>query len=198
MRASETGFSLPEALVVLAITSLLLTIAVPPFFDLAGDFRVRLAAEDLTGTLRLARSYAVRYSANVAVRFERSEEGLVTFTLYRDGDGDGVLNRDIDSGVDPQLVAPRQLAHLGRGVGFGFPPGPAPRDPGSPHRRVRKDDPIRFNDSDLASFGPLGTSTPGSLYVTDGRRRLAVVRVFGRTGKVRILRYDFEKDEWRP
>lgn len=197
MRAAEQGFNIVELLVVLAITSILLILTVPSFFELAGDFRVRLAAQDLMGTLRLARSYAIRYSANVAVRFEEGEDGVVTFALYRDGDGDGVLNRDIDAGVDPRVIQPRPLAHFGGGVAFGFPPGPAPRDPGSPGRRLRKDDPIRFNNSDLASFGPLGTSTPGSLYVTDGRRRLAAVRVFGRTGKVRILVYDFDKEEWR-
>lgn len=197
MRASAQGFTLLELLVILAITAILLTIVMPPLFELSGDLRVRLAAQDLQGTLRLARSYAIRYSANVAVRFETDEAGRVTFALYRDGDGDGVLNRDVEAGVDPQLVRPRPLAHFGRGVAFGFPPGPAARDPGSPGRRLRKEDPIRFNDSDLASFGPLGTSTPGSLYVTDGRRRLAAVRVFGRTGKVRVLTYDFEKEEWR-
>jgi prepilin-type N-terminal cleavage/methylation domain-containing protein len=196
MKTAELGFNVVELLVVLAIAGVLLSLAAPPFFEMSGDFRVRLAAQDLMGTLRLARAYAVRYSANVAVRFDEDEEG-VTFTLYRDGDGDGVLNRDIDSGVDPRVTPPRRLAHFGGGVDFGFPPGPAPRDPSSPSRRLRKDDPVRFNESDLASFGPLGTSTPGSLYVTDGRRRLAAVRVFGRTGKVRILVYDFEKEEWR-
>ena len=194
---TESGFNVIELLVLLAVAGILLSLAIPPFFEMSGDFRVRLAAQDLQGTLRLARSWAIRYSANVAVRFDEDDAGIVTFTLYRDGDGDGVLNRDIDAGVDPRVSPPRQLAHFGGGVGFGFPPGRAPRDPGSPSRRLRKDDPVRFNDSDLASFGPLGTSTPGSLYVTDGRRRLAAVRVFGRTGKVRILVYDFEKDKWR-
>ena len=61
----------------------------------------------------------------------------------------------------------------------------------------RLDDPIRFNRSDIASFGPLGGSTPGSLYVTDSIRHLAAVRVFGRTGKVKVLRWDAVEDRWR-
>ena len=158
---------------------------------------MRLAAAELTGVLREARSNAIRYNCHVGVKFE-VEDKQTRWTLYRDGDGDGVLNRDIDSGVDPPLGLPRTLTHLGRHIRFGFPPGPPPRDPGDPRRRMRRlDDPIRFNRSDIASFGPLGGSTPGSLYVTDSIRNLTVVRVFGRTGKVKVMRWDAIEDRWR-
>ena len=81
---------------------------------------------------------------------------------------------------------------------FGFPPGRAPRDPGNPRRRLdRLDDPIRFNSSDIASFSHLGTSTPGSVYVTDGERCLSAARVFGITGKVSVLAYDTARESWR-
>jgi type II secretory pathway pseudopilin PulG len=197
MRAAERGFQIIELVVVLAVMSVLLTLSVPPLIEMAGDLRVKLAAQELVGALRLARAWAVRYSANVAVKFDHDEQGFVTFAFYRDGDEDGVRNRDIDSGVDPLVVPPRRLAHLTQFINFGFPPDSRPRDPGSPRRYLNTDDPIRFNESDLASFGPLGTSTPGSLYITDGRSRLAVVRVFGRTGKVKVLTYDFDEEVWR-
>jgi hypothetical protein len=80
---------------------------------------------------------------------------------------------------------------------FGFPPGRPVRDPGDPRKLLSTDDPIRFNQSDLASFGPLGTSTPGSLYLTDGQSRLLAVRVYGRTGKVKVIAYDFDAEVWR-
>ncbi|HEV8582365.1 MAG TPA: GspH/FimT family pseudopilin [Thermoanaerobaculia bacterium] len=195
---NQRGFSLAELLAVLALLGSLLAIAAPPLLRISGDLRVRLAAEELVGVLRLARAYAVRNSARVAVKFRTEKTGAVTFTLYRDGDGDGVLTRDIDKGVDPQVGPPRRLSNLGRGVGFGFPPGPPPTDPGSPGKPLTGlDDPIRFNQSDLASFDPLGTSTPGTLYFTDHQSRLAAVRVFNRTGKVRVLFYDPETRVWR-
>ena len=194
---NQRGFHLIELVAVLAILACLLGIGAPPLLRSSGDLRLHLAAEEMVTVLRLARMYAVRHSANVAVKFRTAASGEVTFTLYRDGDGDGVLNRDIDAGVDPEVAPPQRLTQLGRGFGFGFPPGPAPRDPGSPTKPLdRLDDPIRFNDSDLASFSSLGTATSGSLYLTDGVKRLAAVRVFNRTGKVRVLTYDSEKQVW--
>jgi prepilin-type N-terminal cleavage/methylation domain-containing protein len=194
----QRGFQLVELLVALAVLACLTALAVPPLLRITGDLRLQLAAQELVGVLRAAKSYAIRHDSNVAVKFRTAANGVVTFALYRDGDGDGVLTRDIDRGVDPEVVRPRRLSNLGRGFGFGFPPGPPPPDPGSPNRPLdRLDDPIRFNQSDLASFSPLGTATPGSLYVTDRRRRLAAVRVFDRTGKVRVLTLDPETRVWR-
>jgi type II secretory pathway pseudopilin PulG len=197
MNSSMKGFQLAELTVVLAVLAFLVTLGAPPLLRASGDLRLRLAADELVSVLRLARSWAVRHSANVAVKFRTDRDGTVTFTLYRDGDGDGVLNRDIDAGVDPQVEPPRRLSNLGRGFGFGFPPGPPPPDPGSPGHTLPTSDPIRFNESDLASFSPFGTATPGSLYFTDGLRRLAVVRVANRAGSLRILTYDPERRVWR-
>lgn len=192
------GFQLSELTVVLALLALMAMIGAPPLLRVSGDVRLHLAAEELAVALRLARSWAARHDANVAVKFRTGQDGTVTFTLYRDGDGDGVLNRDIDAGTDRQVGPPRRLTALGRDVRFGFPPGPPPPDPTSPRKKIDPNgDPIRFNQSDLASFSALGTSTPGSLYLTDGARRLAVVRVSDLTGRVHVYTWDPERRVWR-
>ncbi|MFL6261449.1 MAG: Tfp pilus assembly protein FimT/FimU [Thermoanaerobaculia bacterium] len=197
MTSHAKGFQLAELAVSLAVLTLLVLLGAPSLVQASGDLRLRLAAGELAGVLHLARASAVRLDANVAVKFRTEKDGTVTFTLYRDGDGDGVLNRDIDSGVDRPLGPPRRLGNLGRGVGFGFPPGPPPEDPSSPGHPLSTSDPIRFNQSDLASFSSLGTSTPGSLYLTDGVKRLLAVRVANRAGKVRILTWVPERRIWR-
>lgn len=198
MSDRDQGFQLVELLVTLAILSVALTLTVPSLERLTTRLRVEMGAREVMTALRQARFLALRHSARVAVKFRVEPGGRVSYTLHRDGDGDGVLNADIDSGVDPQVLPPRILHHFGRRVRFGFPPGSAPRDPGDSRRRLeRLDDPIRFNRSDLASFSPLGGSTPGSLYLTDGRDELVAVRVYGRTGKVKLLRYDRERERWR-
>jgi prepilin-type N-terminal cleavage/methylation domain-containing protein len=198
MRRHERGFQLVELLVVLAILALFLAMTAPPILRISGALRLRLAAEEVMAAMSLARATAVRHCANVALKFRPRADGRSTWALYRDGDGDGVLTKDIDKGVDPQIAPPRQLEQLGSRVRFGFPPGRPARDPGDPGAWLRRgDDPIRFNSSDLASFGPLGTATPGTVYLTDNAGSLAAVRVTGRTGKVKVIVYDFDEEVWK-
>ncbi len=191
------GFNLLETLLVLTLIVALSVAAIPPIDRWSRGLRVSLAADELVGVLRLARSAAIRHSTKVGVKFRPGPGDRTTFRMYRDGDGDGVLTRDIDAGIDPPLSLPQELAHIGRQIRFGFPVGVSPRDPGDPRRRLsRLDDPIRFNRSDIASFNHLGSSTPGSLYITDGQHHLSAVRLFGRTGKVKVIRYDIETETW--
>lgn len=198
MRSSESGFQLVELLVTAAVAMFAIGIATPPVLEWAAARQVRLAAGEVGSALALARAYAVTHSVHVGVKFRVAESGAVSWTLHRDGDGDGVRTNDIDAGVDPPVAPTRHLLHFGRQVRLGFPPGTPPRDPADPRRRLdRLDDPIRFNRSDIASYSPLGGSTPGSVYVTDGRSRLAALRVFAATGRMRVITYDARTERWR-
>ena len=162
---------------------------------LSADLRLSLAASDLVGTLRLARSYALRHSANVAVKFRTGEDGAVTFALYPRRR----RRRRAERATSTTAPTPRSSRRGGSPTSGGASASASRRGRRrgtrrSPRRPLGQlDDPIRFNRSDLASFGPLGTATPGSLYLTDGRRRLAAVRVFGTTGKVRVLTWDADE-----
>jgi type II secretory pathway pseudopilin PulG len=191
----ERGFQVADLIVALAIFGIGVVVGVPQLLRITADLRVRLAAEEVIGALRQARSLAVRSNAEVALHFVTGPRGDVTFTLYRDGDHDGVTNADIRAGRDPQIAPEGRLEHVGGEVRIGLPARPV-RDPGDPETFLNAGDPIRFNRSDLASFGPLGTATPGSVYLTDGGSHLAVVRVLGGSGRVRFLLYDFATETW--
>lgn len=196
-RSFQSGFQLVELLVAGSLLGLFSLLAAPYLPRLTSAIQVRLAADELTVVFREARAFAIRHAEKVAVKFRTGDDGLVTWGLYRDGDGDGVRSEDIDKGIDPLAAPVRALEHFGRRVRFGFPPGRPPRDPSSPRRRLdRLDDPIRFNRSDLASFSPVDGSTPGSLYLTDGARTLIVLRVDPRVGRVHRLSWDAAADRW--
>jgi type II secretion system protein H len=193
---SSRGFSLLETLIVLAVIGLMATLAI---VRLEGAYRrtaLNQAAEEVRSALHLTRSTAIRHNRNAALRFETDAFRGAT-RIYRDGDGDGVLARDIEATIDRPEGPLRQLGHPGLRIRFGFPAGATPRDPGDPSRRLdRLDDPIRFNRSNMASFDPFGAATPGSVYLTDGVDGLVAVRVFGRSGRIRILRWDPRADRW--
>lgn len=191
------GFQLYEILVVLAITGLVAALGLPGLLGWTRAVRLRVAAAEVAATLQTARSEAIRRCAKVGVKFSIPADGRITWALYRDGDGDGVRTGDIESGIDPAITLPRHLAHQGRKVTFGFPPGPPPPDPSGSGRPLdRLDDPLRLGHSDIAAFNPLGGGTSGSLYLTDGGDGLVAIRVLGRSGRIRILTYDPEVAAW--
>ena len=135
MPQAVSGFNLLEALIVLLVLSLVSTLSVPPLLEASSRLRLLMAARELASVLRLAKFYAIRHSAHVAVRFQAGPAGGVSFALYRDSDGDGVRTSDIDAGVDPRVTPDRRLAYLGGSVRFGFPAGPVPLDHSSWKKR---------------------------------------------------------------
>ncbi|MEM1202040.1 MAG: hypothetical protein AAGN66_02300 [Acidobacteriota bacterium] len=191
------GYTLLEVLVAAAVALLTLTLIYPHVRHWGAGIRVGLAAREVAASFGMARLYAIRHGENVAVKFRTDEDGVVTMGLYRDGDGDGVRNKDIDWGIDPEERRPVPLQAFDGGVRFGFPSGGAPRRLGGTGTMGRLDDPIRFNRSDLASFSVVGTATPGTVYLTDGERHLMAVRVTDQSGRVTLWRYDRKASLWR-
>ena len=157
--------------------------------------RVAAAARDLQQELARLRSNAIASHRSVAMRLTWSQ-GRYVYAFYADGDGDGVRSDDIASGRDPVLAPARDLASRYEGVDFGLldlaipevPPGGAPLAPGA--------DPVRFGRSDIITFSPGGTSSSGTLYVSDGRDTVVAVVLYGGTGRIRIWSYRRERARW--
>ncbi|MBZ0113229.1 MAG: type II secretion system GspH family protein [Thermoanaerobaculia bacterium] len=191
-----TGYQILELTVALALAGFVALLGTPTLMRASGRLRVDGAARELASVLHQARSYAVLHSTHVGLKFFL-DGPQPTWAIFRDGDDDGVRSDDIVSGVDPAVTPVRPLQSFGARAGFGFRPGDPPPDPGHPSRVLdRLDDPIRFNNSDIASYSPLGTSTPGTLYLTDGRDWQLAVRVNGRNGRVRILTLGPSEEAW--
>jgi hypothetical protein len=82
-------------------------------------------------------------------------------------------------------------------VRLGFPgAGPFPRIPPRPGNIPHLDDPVQFGRSNIVSFSPIGASSSGTLYVTDGRDALYGVLLFGPSSRIRVWRFERSSGEW--
>jgi hypothetical protein len=133
-------------------------------------------------------------SAEVAMRFSATPEGY-SFGVFLDGNGNGVRARDIHSGIDRRIGAEERLIDQFTGVEFGaIPELPAIDAGGTPPGS----DPIRLGASGFASFSARGTASTGTVYIRSRRNAQYAVRVFGDTGKTRMLKFDRYTRRWRP
>jgi type II secretory pathway pseudopilin PulG len=196
MKFVSAGTSLPDVLVVLALAGLALAAAAPAFGRATSEARTSAGARQVALTLQAARWRAVATGTAHGLLFERDAVGW-RWTLVRDGNGNGVRSAEVRDGIDPAVERPERLEQRVRGAILGFPPGgPFPRIP--PASGVVHDDgdPVRFGAADLVSFGPLGTSSSGTFYVTDRHRALYAVVLYGTTVRVRVWRYDGGSRRW--
>jgi hypothetical protein len=144
--------------------------------------RARAAARYLAARMALVRTEAVLRSTSMALRFQNTATG-VTIAVYMDGNGNGVRTREIDSRVDPLVEAAVRLDELFPGVLIAVTDiydGPA----------------VDLGGSDLLSFSPAGTATSGTISVRGRDGSQFGLRVFGVTGRVRLLRFDPVLRQW--
>ena len=139
-----------------------------------------------------ARFEAVKRSASVAVQFAEKSDGY-WFRTYIDGNGNGVLARDISRGIDRPLGPAEQLEQRFTGVTFGICPNVTAVVPGD---SFDSSDPIQIGQSTLMSFAANGSSTAGSVYIRGTKLNQFAVRVLGVTARSRILVFDFGVGKW--
>ncbi len=141
------------------------------------------------------RSEAIASHRDVAMRLTWSG-GRYQYAFYADGDGDGVRASDIASGRDPLIGQARDLPGRYEGIDFGLLPEAIPEVPPGSGVLPPGSDPVRFGRSDIITFTPRGTSSSGTLYVSDGQGTVAAVVVYGATGRLRLWRFDRERWAW--
>ncbi len=193
MSAREArGYSMVELAVVVGLMVTATATALPRMAAGLDEAQVAGAARYLSARFYDARGEAVTRSAEVALRFTATNAGYI-YAVYVDGNGNGVLTRDIQHNLDRQLRSPEQLSTQFSGVEFGALPGLPAIDVGSP---APGDDPIRFGASNMVSFSALGTSSSGTLYLRGRGNTQYAVRLVGGTARVRIFRFDWRSRRW--
>ena len=191
MGSNERGFTYPELLTTMAIWSLVLLITLPAAFSIMRRFKLRAAAGRMQGVLAEAREYALTSDNNCGVKFSLID-GRWHYALYEDGNGNGILNKDIASGVDRLVSGPTPVADAP--VEVAIAPGMRDYDTNKPIPEAAQ--PVNFNNSTLCVFASSGSSTPGSLYLTAGAHYAAMVRSSGQSGRIRVAFYDYSRKGW--
>ena len=105
-----------------------------------------------------------------------------------------MLADDIQHGIDRLIAAIERLPDQFTGVDFGAIPAlPAVDAGGKPPGA----DPIHLGSGNIASFSAVGTATSGTVYIRGRRGSQYAVRIFGETGKSRLLKFEPQTGKWR-
>jgi hypothetical protein len=181
LRSRHAGYSLLEFSAANAILLAMVAVAIPNLLGYRQEAALMGAAETFRFEFMKARSVSSMKNTQTAIRFEKDSSGVVWYSTYVDGNFNGVLAADIKKGIDARISGPFRLDAGKSGVEVGVLPGVTGPD-GSPLGL----EPLRFGNSKMISFSPIGTGTPGTFYLRT-RTSMAGVRVTGGSARVRIM-----------
>src|SRR5438105_11462725 len=96
---TRRGFSVLEIVVVLAIIGAIALCAVPSFATYRRRASMTSQVVELQGIFRSLRTRAIASNRNAGVKFVRAGNQW-TYSLYDDGNGNGIRSNEITSGID--------------------------------------------------------------------------------------------------
>ena len=107
---NQSGFSLIELMIVVAIIAITVAFALPNMIGQRADAKLQGALNNLKGDLNVARSMAVRENANVVILFEADHYEIfvdngATEWVWEPGDERLLRNRQLPGGVSIDLAA---------------------------------------------------------------------------------------------
>ena len=195
MGTSARGVALVDVLAAMGLSVVIAAVAVPVIGGTLEREHTLIGAHYLSAQVQRARLESLKRAVAVAVRLEELD-GRASVQLFADGNGNGVLQKDLNRRIDPALTTREWLDDHARGVSLQINQPIA--DVGGGADLAAGDDPVRIGNSSLVSFSPLGSATSGTLYVAAGRGPQMAIRIYGATGRVRVLRFDAQARQWRP
>ena len=176
-----------ELIAVLSLIGCLAAVGTSSITRARNNIALAAGTSEIRALFQRVRMLAVSHDRNVAIRF-RPAGDLWSWSIYEDGDRDGVRNDDITRGVDILLERPRLFQY--RPVRIGVPSDPI-RDPMTGELLSLRL-PVRFGTSQLCSFSREGEATNGSVVLTDGHN-VTIIRITGTSALISVFRWNGKK-----
>lgn len=193
--SSQRGLALVDVIAATALATIVTATAIPAVAGALDRDRAEVGAQYLRAQITRAQLEALRRGTCVALRW--SMDGAESrWQVFADGNGNGVSERDIASGIDPAIGPEDSLSRHAPGVDLRINQ-PVP-DIGGSGTLDAGSDPLRIGRTSLLSFSPTGSATSGTLYVAAARGPQLALRVMGATGRLRLLRLDAGAGGWHP
>jgi hypothetical protein len=187
------GAALIDVVFTAGLVAVLSGIAIPLWHSARQHSAARAGMHYVAARLQHVRVEAIKRNVHVALRVD--PDTLDRVGVYADADGDGVLQSDIDRGIDlPIAPEERWSDHLGA---FALRINQNVTEPDTGTALVAGSDPLRIGHTALVSFSPLGSTTSGTLYFAEPAGPQMAVRLLGATGRLRVLRFDAAGRQWR-
>ena len=186
---SLPGFSLLELMIVMALCGCLALFAADALRQWTQTEQERMVIQRFTALITRVRYLAVREGVHTGIfPLGDGSEKRLRVRLCRDGNGNGLRRREIESGVDPCETRPYDL-FLDDRVFPGFLPGNIPEIP--PGRgRMDKGDPIRWGSPRAIICNPWGLCTSSrTCWVAPRRPAMVCVKIIGHLGEYETWRF---------
>ena len=196
MRTAAAAFTLAELALTMTLVGLVSAALLPVAARGRSAALTAAGARQMAVTLHALRWKSVALGRSHGLLFDRDGAGWSWYAVA-DGNGNGLRTSEVLDGSDPTLSGPHKLEEAVSGITLGFPvPRPIPRVPPGQGPIQNLDDPIQIGNTNLLAFGPLGTASSGTLYITDRVHRLYAVVLFGKTARITVWRYDTKSGQW--
>jgi prepilin-type N-terminal cleavage/methylation domain-containing protein len=192
----NSGVSLIELVIVVAVIGLLSIVAVPQYGRFIAKGKVRSATNDLFQNMRMARTMAIKENRQYLITFNEAADPANTYRIGFDGNGNNSLTDPVDGYGGGTVRLVNLQTQYGNEITFGTGTGSGPDEPdtcpacigigGSTVAFGGTAAPVRqaFNTDGSVSF-------TGSAFLMHNARGITyMMRISFQTGKIDLWKWD--------